>query len=224
MSPPPPPAPPDDDRPPTTAAADVETVDSDPPCVDEVGGEESVDLGRVAGTRLGRLGVSVIAAVLIVSVFGWNLPDGPAADDYKDTIRPLVNTLGLNQSWALFSPNPSSQSVRVWAEATFDDGSVEIYDFPGGDAVVGTYREYRWRKLERRVRLDRYRGIWRPTAEWVARELSSGDRQVVHIALHRDFSSTPAAGSGDPRVWETFEFFETEIRPEVDASAGAAGP
>ena len=59
-------------------------------------------------------------------------------------------------------------SLAVEADVYRRDGTVERYTFPHGDPVIGAYREYRWRKWERRVRLDRNDHLWDRTARWVA--------------------------------------------------------
>ena len=79
-----------------------------------------------------------------------------------------------------------------------------------GDDFVGAYREYRWRKWERRIRLDRNDHLWRPTAQWVA-DRYEDQGTVERVVLIRIFSDTPEPGSGDERVWETIEFYDYDL-------------
>ena len=80
----------------------------------------------------------------------------------------------------------------------------------GDTALIGAYREYRWRKWERRIRLDRNDHLWRPTAQWVA-DRYEDDGVVERVVLIRIFSDTPEPGSGDERVWETVEFYDYDV-------------
>ena len=78
-----------------------------------------------------------------------------------------------------------------------------------GDAP-GRQREDRWRKWERRIRLDRNDHLWRPTAQWVA-DRYEDQGTVERVVLIRIFSDTPEPGSGDERVWETIEFYDYDL-------------
>ena len=44
-------------------------------------------------------------------------------DEVADWVRPILNPIGLTQSWTLFAPDPSTLSVEVTARVTFDDGA-----------------------------------------------------------------------------------------------------
>ena len=125
--------------------------------------------------------------------------------------------LGLYQSWSVFAPNPSTASVAVEADIHFADGEVVRHRFPHGDDLVGAYREYRWRKWERRVRLDRYDHLWRDAAEWLAARYED-DGTVERIVLIRRFSDTPEPGSDEQRIWQSVEFYEYDVpEPSPDA-------
>ncbi|MGI9600373.1 MAG: hypothetical protein ACR2QE_00690, partial [Acidimicrobiales bacterium] len=96
-----------------------------------------------------------------------------------------VNRLAMNQGWEVFAPNPSSTTIAVTADVTFADGTTTVYEFPDDEPVIGALREYRWRKWERRIRLEDNSGLWKPTADWIARELSQPDNIVVEVQLVR---------------------------------------
>lgn len=168
--------------------------------------------GLAAGTRAGRFALSLGLVALLASVLVWNLPqENRLRQDLVPTVRPVVNALGLNQRWELFSPNPSRVSVGVHAVVRFADGSETVYELPDGEPFVGALREYRWRKLERRIRLDSRRDLWRPTARWIAGRFDD-DPAVVSVTLVRRFSTTPEPGTDDPRVWEESEFYTLDLR------------
>jgi hypothetical protein len=172
-------------------------------------------LGFFHDHPIGRVALSIVLLALVLTVVGWNLPGGAPRDDAHDLTRPVVYALGLDQSWAVFSPNPSTTSVFVHGEVTFADGTTMRFDFPDDGPWLGAYREYRWRKYERRLRLDRQRRLWSPAATWIARQVASEDRPVTEVVLVRRFSTTPDPGSGDPRVWESFAFHTERFDPAV---------
>lgn len=178
--------------------------------------EAPASQGRLLDSRLGRLVLSVVLAAFVFTLVAWNLPPSEVRSRLRPELRPVVNALGIDQNWGVFSPNPSTTSVAVEADVTFADGTVERYRFPDGEPLFGAYREYRWRKYERRVRLDDQRGLWRPTAEWIARQYA--DREVTEVVLVRLLSRTPEPGSGDARVWESDEFYTYRPPPPDDSS------
>ena len=173
----------------------------------------SPSMGRMHDRWWGQLLLTVLLGGLVMMLIGWNLPKSPTRSEFRDNVDPIFTTLGLRQGWEVFSPNPSSTSIRVEGRVTYDDGSVASYDFPAGDAFIGAFREYRWRKYERRVRLDRNRGLWRPTAQFIAREMAVDGKQVVEVVLVRHFSTTPKPGSGDERVWEQVDMYTLTVPP-----------
>lgn len=165
--------------------------------------------GWFVGTSSGRVVTSVLLVLFVYSLVVWNLPASEARSKLRPGVRPVVHALGIDQNWGVFSPNPSTTSVAVEADVTFADGTIERYTFPDGGPLFGAYREYRWRKFERRVRLDDQRRLWRPAAEWIARQY--GDREVVEVTLIRIFSKTPEPGSGRERRWESVDFFTLRL-------------
>lgn len=175
-------------------------------------------MGRLHDRWWGQLLLTVMLGGLVVLLIGWNLPKSPTRTEFRDNVNPIFLTLGLRQGWEVFSPSPSTTSIRVEGRVTYDDGSVDSFDFPAGDPVVGALREYRWRKYERRVRLESNRSLWRPTAQYIAREMARDDKQVTEVVLVRHFSKTPKPGSGDERVWEQVDFYTLKVTPEGEGS------
>ena len=161
---------------------------------------------------LGRVGLSILLALFVFVLVVWNLPASEVRSRLRPEAKPVVYALGIDQNWGVFSPNPSTTSLAVEADVTFADGSVERFRFPDGNSVFGAYREYRWRKFERRVRLDDYRRLWRSTAEWIVQQYD--DREVVEVVLIRIFSKTPEPGSGDERVWESVEYYTYTVEDD----------
>jgi hypothetical protein len=177
-------------------------------------GDES--LGFFHDTRAGRLILSVLVTFIVALVVSWNLPEGEVSEDIEDVIDPVVNALGLSQSWSLFAPDPTTTSIEVTARLTFDDGTKQVFHFPDGEPLLGALREYRWRKFEGRLRLDDNEAMWRPTAEWIARESSTSERAVTRVVLVRTFSETPTPGTDEKRKWQSAAFYTFEPEASED--------
>ncbi len=177
------------------------------------------ELGWFAGSIAGRVVASAVLAFVVLALIIWNLPSSELRNELRPGVRPVVYALALDQSWSVFAPNPTTTSIAVEADVTFADGRVERFVFPDGDPFIGAYREYRWRKWERRVRLDDRSELWRPTAEWVARQY---DEPVARVVLVRHFSETPEPGSGIDRQWSSVEFFDHRIESSVEADPADA--
>jgi hypothetical protein len=172
--------------------------------------------GWFAGTRTGRAILSVGLVVVLVSVLVWNLPQDLAVRErLVPVVQPVVNPLGLNQRWELFSPDPARTSVEVTAEVVYADGSTRTYRFPDGEPFLGALREYRWRKLERRLRLDSRRDLWGRTAAWIAAQYeddaAAQGTAVASVTLVRRTAATPAPGSGADREWQREEYFTLRV-------------
>jgi hypothetical protein len=187
---------------------------------DRPAAESTGDLGWFQSSTMGRGLLSIVLMVLVACVIGWNLPgDSSVRDDVRSTIEPVVHALGIDQGWAVFAPNPSKTSVVVEAEVTFADGSTALYQFPSGDAFIGGYREYRWRKLERRFRTDNsWTSLRAPTTEWIASQFASPEHPVTEVALVRHLARTPELTSGDDHVYEREEFYKKVFDPPVDGT------
>jgi hypothetical protein len=176
----------------------------------------SASAGWFAGTRAGRTILSIGLVVVLASVLVWNLPQDLAVRErLAPIVQPVVNPLGLNQRWELFSPDPSRTSVEVTAEVAYADGSVRTYRFPDGEPFFGALREYRWRKLERRVRLDSRRDLWGRTAAWIAGRYEDDAAErgtvVASVTLVRRTAATPPPGSDADREWQREEYFTLRI-------------
>ena len=161
--------------------------------------------GLMAGTPVGRALLSVLLATATLTLVVWNVPEPfGLRDDLRPIVRPYVHALAIDQNWELFSPNPSVTSIEVVADVTLADGSTARYEFPGGEPVIGAYRQYHWRKYLRRLRLDDNRRLWAPAAAWVA---SGFDEPVTEVVLVRRFAKTPEPGSNDRYEWTEVEFY-----------------
>jgi hypothetical protein len=167
---------------------------------------------RVVGERFGRTRIGVVVAVIAFWIVAPNMPSSAVRDELAPLWKPAQVT-GLVQDWAVFSPNPRSQSVDVRARLTFDDGTISFWDVPEFDPGVGAFRQYRWHKWQERVRLDNREPFWQPTAEWIAdQHLRDGVRPVRITLIRRWIDHEPLTSNGPAvdRGWNEFEFYVWE--------------
>lgn len=166
------------------------------------------------GTSAGRW---LVGAILVVGGFwivGPNMPAGPVRDDIDALWEPAIQ-IGLVQDWTVFSPDPRSQSVDLYAEIVHDDGSTERWDVPDFGPVIGAYRQYRWNKWQERVRLDVRSDLWEPTAVWIAREHRRDGALPASVTIvrrwidHEPLSELGAIDLG----WNEFAFYEWRRSP-----------
>ncbi len=164
----------------------------------------------------------MVAVVVVVG--SWialpNLPAGPMRERLDAWWAPAIE-VGLVQDWAVFSPNPRSQSLDVRAEVELASGEVVVWDVPEFDPVVGALRQYRWKKWQERVRLDARRDLWAPTVDWLRSEY---DDEPVRITLIRRWiDHGPLTNDGridDPADgWNAFAFCTWPADPgdEIEA-------
>jgi len=153
--------------------------------------------------------LTVVLVVVMGAVLLWNLPPGPPREQLRPAVGPLMHSLGLEQDWALFAPDPRSFTVGVYATLTFADGHTERWVPPHNGLFLAPYRTYRWQKYVERVRADDYSGLWEPTARWVARQAIG---EVTKVVLTRTFREAKVPGAEGPRPPEgRFDFYTLEL-------------
>ena len=164
---------------------------------------------RFEESRLGRVLLSLVMAVLVVAVVIWNLPAGRPREELRPAAAHVLLPLGLDQDWALFAPDPRGFSVGVEARLTYADGRRRVVVPPHNGRVVAPYRTYRWQKYVERLRADDYASLWEPTARWYAREHGPGVTRVELVRTFRD-AAKPGAADGRPARGE-FSFYTLEL-------------
>ena len=161
---------------------------------------------------IGRLAIGIILVVGSFWILVPNLPGSTVRTRLEPLWKPAIE-VGLVQDWAVFSPNPRSQSIDVRARIEFDDGSIRFWDVPEFDPGLGAFRQYRWHKWQERVRLDNRERFWLPTALWIADRHRVDGRRPVRVVLIRrwiDHEPLQSDGTTVDDGWNEFEFFEWE--------------
>lgn len=165
---------------------------------------------RFERSTAGRVVISLGALVVLTILFFWNLPNSELKSYGVDAVRPVAQAVGLDQNWRVFAPNPRQVALDLYAIAEYEDGTTATWHVPDEtEPFLSPYRTYRWRKWMEHVRLDDKKSLWRPAAQWVARELTVDGREPVKVSLIRRWYDLPAPGSGgEPPPWNEYTYFE----------------
>ncbi|MDT7547216.1 MAG: hypothetical protein QOE99_3326 [Actinomycetota bacterium] len=164
---------------------------------------------RVETSPVGRAVITLLMAVLAVSVLLWNMPAGRPRDVVRPTPAHVLFPLGLDQDWALFAPDPRAFSVGVFARITYADGRERIRVPPHNGHLLAPYRSYRWQKYVERLRADEYSNLWEPTARWIARDAGPGVTKVVLVRTFQD-AVTPGSHKQRPKQGQ-FAFYTLDL-------------
>ena len=140
----------------------------------------------------GRLLISLFVILTLVTILTANLPASHLQSLLMKADHPFLNAFDLSQNWGVFAPDPRQQTVDVYAQVTFADGSQETWRIPARNPVVGEYIDYRWRKWEEWIASPSYAFLYKPGAIYAARRLATPDRRPVRVALFdRSHQITP---------------------------------
>lgn len=142
---------------------------------------------RLEASVAGRRVLSVLLVATLVAVALWNLPDSALRAETLPTIQPYVNTVGLDQRWDLFAPDPPRRSSQVIARIEYADGSLNLWEAPRTD---------RWRKWMTILITRGDQGAWERTAAWIAAHHDSGGRRVVRVELVQRWQDLQPPGTG----------------------------
>jgi hypothetical protein len=164
---------------------------------------------------------SLLAILLVGSMFVSNLPSSELRGRLRTIERPITDVTGLSQNWALFAPTPRSTVLRLRAEIERADGTVTEWTPPVGDRLVGVYRTYRWRKWANGVVDPDASRLHRGAVHHLrARFADDAASPIVEIRLYRGTYSQPRPGSGSPADRDPpfeEELLLRSVTAEVDA-------
>ncbi len=168
--------------------------------------------GRRARFERSRLGQSLITYGLLLALVVLVLQNLPASVVRKDlsSIDSAARSIGYEQDWAVFSPDPRSENFRVYATLTYPDGSTERWDVPKGNPLIDAYDDYRWQKFQERLRTDQYTGLYQPLCRWLAATHTRGGHHPVKVVLTRRFEPVLPIGQPQPvtpPVWTSQDVF-----------------
>ena len=161
----------------------------------------------------------MISAFLIVTLAGVVITNLPQSNLRRHALRvaePYLNAIGLDQSWALFAPDPRRFSIALRARVLYEDGSAETWRPPAGGALFDSYWDYHWQKWQEWVLDAGERRLWRPAAEFIARDSAGRTRRPVRVTLFRLTSlNNPPGRHPDHKPVVSRAYYSLRITPTV---------
>jgi hypothetical protein len=154
---------------------------------------------RLESSLAGRVLISIFIVVVLAGVIAWNLPaesDLGRRSQYR--LKPVVNAAGLDQTWAVFAPDPPRQEIELEARIAYADGTERTWRVPTGNALLGAYRDYRWLKWAEWMTSGSRVLLLKPAAAWIARQERLAGRRPVSVTLVRQVSDLPIGGGRTP--------------------------
>lgn len=167
---------------------------------------------RVERSSLGRLIISAGIVLFLLCEIATGIPTSAIKAKAGPTATRVVRVMGLEQNWGVFSPDPRSASIDMYAIVRFEDGSSARWDIPDGGPIVENLRYYRWRKWLERVRADDYANLWDPTARWIASLYDDRPSPVAEVELIRKFRENSVRGDQPP--FEEFSYYTLDLQGE----------
>jgi hypothetical protein len=104
--------------------------------------------------------------------------------------------LGFNQTWMMFSPNPSRLDSLVKGEVEFFDGTSVTFDFLEKDEKSLSYKYLKGEKLRKfsseNLRQDSNKYLWSDASDYVLRKVQQEvSKKAVKVSLIRYWNETP---------------------------------
>lgn len=140
---------------------------------------------RIESSRLGRALISALLLVTLASIVVVNLPGSKLRREALRAGGPYLNATGLDQSWKLFAPNPRRATIGLRARVEYANGETTTWRLPSGGNLVGSYWDYHWQKWLEFVVDDRHADLWKPAAEFIARDSRRNGQRPVRVTLIR---------------------------------------
>lgn len=169
---------------------------------------------RVEASKAGRVVLSVLILVILLCVLVTQLPrDTYARKTLEKKTQPVLNAIGLDQNWGVFAPDPRRESLGLKARISYPDGSTETWEPPDRNPVIGTYSDYRWRKLMENVLADEgNRDRSYRFAQWVARtQRSRRDVPTSVVLIKRAAPNQPAGSKQSDGPYTETPIFTQEV-------------
>ncbi|MDQ2728259.1 MAG: hypothetical protein M3Y91_10450 [Actinomycetota bacterium] len=158
----------------------------------------------------GQVALAVLMVVIVVSLLLWNMPAGRPRTSVGHAVNPVVQAVGLEQSWALFAPAPPQYGIAVYATVTYPDGHTKKLTPPHNGLLLSPYRTYRWQKYVEKLTADADSFMWEPAARWFAQQAGG---HVVKVVLTRIFRRVVTPGDSTSRPpRQHYDFYTLSLR------------
>jgi hypothetical protein len=170
---------------------------------------------RLERSRFGRGLLSMLIGLTLVAIVAINLPASDLRTQLLRPGQPYANALGVDQNWALFAPDPRRVLLEVHAVIAYEDGQVSTWTFPHDGALLGTYRDYRWRKwVENLIAPVNGRALLVSAAQWAASQSGRAGHTVTRVTLVERYARLLPPGSS-PEVGPAADRVLITLRPRA---------
>ena len=130
--------------------------------------------------------------------------------------------LGFNQTWMMFSPNPSRLDSLVKGEVEFSDGSSATFDFLEKNEKSLSYKYLKGEKFRKfsseNLRQDSNKYLWSDASDYVVKKIKKRNTKTpVKVSLVRFWSETPDWNKsfikhGDwKKNYQSFNFYSKKV-------------
>jgi hypothetical protein len=181
--------------------------------------EDPVKVGpqeKVESSQLGRAAITGALIFILGSLAAANIPTSYLQLKLNSIVEPVRDSVGLDQTWSVFAPDPRQQTFGLEARITYDDGGAETWVVPTGDPFVAEYRTYHWQKWAEFARADDTQVLWGPLAVWLARTHNGPTRHPAVVTLIRRWYDLNPPGSHPSRgPWHEYTYFSVRITPAI---------
>jgi hypothetical protein len=161
-----------------------------------------------------------IAFHLIAILCTATPPISRATTMLKTKVEPYLLLTGLQQVWAMFSPDPPTFANYLEAEVIYHDGHRTIWKFPL-PSDSGYYRRYfleRYRKWANDyVRNDGFSGLWPDACRFIAYTNNNRAAPPDTVKLIRRWLPIPPVDSAvpaGPEVWQRYAYYTCPVKAE----------
>lgn len=166
---------------------------------------------RLERAAAGRALISFMLVVTLASIGVTNMPASETKARLSALAQPYLNAVGLDQNWAIFSPNPRTLVIFIESHTEYTDGTSSVWPIPA-DPGLSAYRDYRWHKYAEYVHLDVNERLWPVFAEFVAaRERAAGNDPVRVTLVRRVIEQLPPGPGPDNRLLPDERFFILDV-------------
>ncbi|MCD2194784.1 hypothetical protein LQ327_15535 [Actinomycetospora endophytica] len=167
---------------------------------------------RLESSTAGRVMISAVILVVLAAVGVTTMPASTIRTHLSVAADPVLRATGLDQNWAIFSPDPRRSAVYVEARVDHPDGSVTTWPIIT-DRFLGEYTDYRWHKFEEDMWLDPGASwSWAGYARWVAQQDRAAGHRPSRVSLVRHWSDSAPPGTPTVRgPWHEQTFFSRPV-------------
>lgn len=154
---------------------------------------------RFEASAAGKAVISGLILLIIAVGVVWNLPDSPIKRLVSPVAKPVAVPTGLDQGWAMYSPNPSRRLDTIEVQVAMADGENRVWTMQPGAKGISDFGWDRWMVMRYSAVLDA--NVRPDLARWVAREVTGpGERAVaVSVILRTETLQAPDEPTAEGR-------------------------